>query len=373
MQKHVFNIATLPGDGIGIEIMDVCIEVLNCLLEKQSSFTLNFVHGAGGAQHYADTGVALPESTMATCRSSDAILFGAMGLPHIRYPDGTEVNPQLGLRKDFDLYAGVRPIRLIPGVPSPLSDPRGKEIDFVLIREQSEGLFYGRLYPEHQPKANDQEAYDLGKVTRKGSERLFNFAFRLARQRKKANPAKGKVTCVDKANVLNSMAFFNQIFWEQAKLNQDIKADHCYVDAMALNMIKRPWDYDVLPTENQFGDILSDLAAALIGGLGMSPSGDIGDQYALFQPSHGTAPDIAGQGKANPTAMFLSAAMMLEWLGGKHAMPEVSAAATRLYQAVDAAFVGGQLHSCELGGKDGTRAITDAVLEALAQQAVMAA
>lgn len=372
MTKHMFKIAVLPGDGIGTEIVGACIEVLNGLFANQAKFGLTYVHGSGGAQHYADTGIALPDSTMRTCEDADAILFGSMGLPHIRYPDGTEVNPQLGLRKDLDLYAGVRPIRAIPGVPSVLADPRAKQIDFVLIREQSEGLFYGRLYPENQPPANDDQAFDLGRISRKGSERLFDFAFRLARQRRAADPVKGRVTCVDKANVLNSMAFFNKIYWERAKLNPDIVADHCYVDAMALNMLKQPWDYDVIPTENQFGDILSDLAAGLIGGLGMSPSGDIGDKYGLFQPSHGTAPDIAGQGKANPTATILSAAMMLDWLGEKHGMTESSAEAARLRHAVDMAFASGNLHSCELGGKDGTRAITDAIIHALAKESAPA-
>jgi len=372
MTQHIFKIAVLPGDGIGAEIMDVCIEVLQHLLADQRSFGLTYTPGPGGAQHYADTGIALPDSTMRVCEEADAILFGSMGLPHIRYPDGTEINPQLGLRKDFDLYAGVRPIRAIPGVPSVLADPRAAQIDFVLIREQSEGLFYGRLYPDKQPRATDDEAFDLGRISRKGSERLFDFAFRLARQRHAANPAKGRVTCVDKANVLNSMAFFHKIYWERAKLNPDIPADHCYVDAMALNLVKRPWDFDVVPTENQFGDILSDLAAGLIGGLGMSPSADVGDKYGLFQPSHGTAPDIAGQGKANPTAMILSAAMMLEWLGEKHGLPEAIEHATRLSGAVDAAFSTGAIHSFELGGKDGTRAITDAIIKAVMRQPVLA-
>lgn len=372
MTKQLFKIAVLPGDGIGTEVMDVCIKVLERLLADQPRFGLSYIQGPGGAQHYADTGVALPESTLRACEEADAILFGAMGLPHIRYPNGTEVNPQLDLRKQFDLYAGVRPIRAIPGVPSVLADARAAQIDFVLVREQSEGLFYGRLHPEKQPKADDNEAFDLGRITRKGSERLFDFAFRLARQRRAANPAKGRVTCVDKANVLSSMAFFHKIFWERAKLNPDIVADHCYVDAMALNLVKRPWDYDVLPTENQFGDILSDLAAGLIGGLGMSPSGDIGDKYGLFQPSHGSAPDIAGQGKANPTAMILSAAMMLEWLGENHKLPEAGAEALRLSRAVDAAFASGRVHSFELGGKDGTQAISAAIMAALARQPVPA-
>lgn len=369
MSSQLFRIAVLPGDGIGVEIMRACIEVLDRLLADQPRFELGYIQGPGGAQHYADTGVALPESTLRACEEADAILFGAMGLPHIRYPNGTEVNPQLDLRKQFDLYAGVRPIRAIPGVPSVLADPRAAQIDFVLVREQSEGLFYGRLYPEKQPRGDDQEAFDLGRVTRAASERLFDFSFRLARQRRAADPAKGRVTCVDKSNVLSSMAFFNKIYWERARLNPDIPADHCYVDAMALNLIKRPWDYDVLPTENQFGDILSDLAAGLIGGLGMSPSGDIGDKHGLFQPSHGSAPDIAGQGKANPAAMILSAAMMLEWLGERHRLPEAGKEALRLRRAVDASFAPGKLRSFELGGRDGTNAISSAILAALERQA----
>ena len=366
MAKHLFQIAVLPGDGIGHEVMGACLQVLERLLQDQPRFGLRYVHAAGGAQHYAETGVALPDATVRACEQADAILFGAMGLPHVRYPDGTEVNPQLDLRKDFDLYAGVRPIRAIPGVPAVLADPRAAQIDFVLVREQSEGLFFGRLYPEQQPKADADQAFDLGRVSRKASERLFDFAFALARRRRAANPAKGRVTCVDKANVLSSLAFFHKIYWERAARHADVQADHCYVDAMALNLVKRPWDYDVLPTENQFGDILSDLAAGLIGGLGMSPSADIGDEHGLFQPSHGTAPDIAGLGKANPTAMLLSAAMMLEWLGERHGLPEAGTEASRLRLAVDAAFASGGIVSVESGGRDGTRAITAAVIAALA-------
>ncbi|NVO17494.1 MAG: isocitrate/isopropylmalate dehydrogenase family protein [Rhodoplanes sp.] len=365
MSKHLFQVAVLPGDGIGTEIMDACLRVLDRLLADEPAFGLSYVRCAGGAQHYADTGIALPDATMRACESADAILFGSMGLPHIRYPDGTEINPQVGLRKELDLYAGIRPIRSIPGVPSVLADPRATQIDFVLVREQSEGLFYGCLNPDKQPPANDHEAFDLGRVTRSGSERLFDFAFRLARQRREHNPAKGRVTCVDKANVLTSMAFFHKIYWERARLNPDIPADHCYVDAMALNLVKRPWEYDVVPTENQFGDILSDLGGGLIGGLGMAPSGDIGDSHALFQPSHGTAPDIAGQGKANPTAMILSAAMMLDWLGQRHGLPAATAAGDRITRAVDNAFGSRRIRTCEIGGNDGSAAVTTAILDVL--------
>jgi 3-isopropylmalate dehydrogenase len=288
-----------------------------------------------------------------------------MGLPDVRYPDGTEIAPQLVLRFDLDLYAGVRPIRALPGTRLPLADPRAAEIDFVLVREQSEGWFYGRYHPEVGPHSTEEEAYDIGRTTRAGSERLFEFAFRLARKRRARNPQKGRVTCVDKANVHRSLALFHRVFWACAKRHPDITADHGYVDAMALNFVRKPWEYDVLPTENQFGDILSDLGAALIGGMGMAPSGDIGDAHGLFQPAHGTAPDIAGKGIANPTAMILSAAMMLDWLGERHGVPQCVEAAAVIEHAVDRAFATGKVVTPELGGRDGTAAVTRAVVEAL--------
>jgi 3-isopropylmalate dehydrogenase len=359
---HSFNIVVLPGDGIGVEVMDACLGVLAPLQQRLGGFRLGYDHRPGGAQHYADTGHAFPEASMKACESADAILFGAMGLPHIRYPDGTEIAPQLDIRTHLELYAGVRPIRALAGVPLALADPRAREIDFVIIREQTEGWFYSRGKTDVR---DDAEAYDTCRITRKGSERVFDFSFRLARQRKARNPAKGKVTCVDKANVFASMAFSNRIFRERAKLFPDIEADHCYIDAMALNMVRKPWEYDVVPTENQFGDILSDLAAGLVGGMGMAPSGDIGDEHALFQPSHGSAPDIVGQGKANPTAMLLSAAMMLDWLGHRHGVSACIEAGQVLERAVDHVFSQNRVRPFEFGGRDGTREIAAAVIDAI--------
>jgi len=155
-----------------------------------------------------------------------------------------------------------------------------------------------------------------------------------------------------------------KVFWDVAKRHPDIAAADAYVDAMALDLVRRPWDFDVLPTENQFGDILSDLGAALIGGMGLAPSADVGDKHGLFQPAGGTAPDIAGKGIANPTAMFLSAAMMLEWLGERHGVAQAVEAAQRIERAVDRAFGERKVLSVEFGGKDGTAAITRAVGEA---------
>ena len=242
-----------------------------------------------------------------------------------------------------------------------LADPRAAVLDFVIIRESTEGLFASHGRGE---VIDDVEARDTMVITRAVSERLFDFAFRLgAKRRRQGLP--GRVTCVDKANVFKSFAFFRKVFDEVAARHPDVDADHAYVDATALNMVRRPWDLDVLITENMFGDILSDLGAGLIGGMGFAPSADIGDDHAVFQPCHGSAPDIAGQGKANPTAMFLSGAMMLEWLGETHGAPEAEQAGALIRDAVDKAFEGGALIPFELGGTAGTAAITETVTAAL--------
>jgi 3-isopropylmalate dehydrogenase len=363
--KPAYNITVLPGDGIGTEVIDATIALLDVLTPKHG-FALHYDRHPGGAHHYKDTGTAFPDSSMKACENSDAILFGAMGWPSIRNADGTEIAPQLDIRKHLDLYAGVRPIRAIPGLPLPLADPRAKDIDFVILRESTEGWFYARGQGKKGVTTSGDEAvYDTCEISRKGSERLFHFAFKLAARRKARNAAKGKVTCVDKSNVFLGMAFMNSIFREVATQHSGIAADHCYIDAYCLNLLRYPWAYDVCPMENQFGDITSDLGAGLICGMGFAPSGDIGDKYGLFQPSHGSAPDIAGKGLANPTATILSAAMMLDWLADKHGDTRLADAASRIEHAVDAAFGEKRVRSADIGGKDGTAAVTQAVIAAL--------
>ncbi len=357
-----FNIVVLPGDGIGIEVIDATLALLEPL-QARHGFKLNYDRRPGGAHCYKDTGDAFPESSMEASRKADAILFGAMGWPDIRYADGTEIAPQLELRVELDLYAGVRPIRAIPGLPLPLASPRAKEIDFVIVRESTEGWFHARGTSTRGLSATGDEAvHDMSEITRKGCERLFDFSFRLARARKARNAAKGRVTCIDKSNVFLGMAFMNQVFHERARLNPDLTADHCYIDAYCLNLIRKPWDYDVCPMENQFGDITSDLGAGLICGMGYAPSADLGDAHGLFQPSHGSAPDIAGRGIANPTATILSAAMMLGWLAERHARPNLEDAARSIEAAVDAAFAQGKVRPTDIGGSDGTAAITRAMI-----------
>jgi 3-isopropylmalate dehydrogenase len=210
----------------------------------------------------------------------------------------------------------------------------------------------------------DTEARETLVITRKTSERLFEFSFRLAERRKARGRVGGGLTCVDKANVFKAFAFFREMFDEAAKRHPDVKADRLYVDACSALLVKRPWDFDVMVMENMFGDILSDMTAGLIGGMGMAPSADIGDRHAVFQPCHGTAPDIMGQGKANPTAMILSVAMMLDWLADKHGLESAAEAGERIERAVDKAYADG-IKPMEFGGSNGTADVTKAVLAAL--------
>jgi len=354
-----FHVAVLPGDGIGPEVMAPTLEILRRIETTTPSLAFRFTEGAAGAGHYQATGKSMPDSTIKLCEDADAILLGACGLPSVRHPDNTEIMPQVELRFIFDLYAGVRPARLIPGVPSPIVDAHARGIDFILIRESTEGLFASM----GKGVVTQDEARETLVITRKTSQRLFDFSLRLAERRKKRGKA-GLLTCVDKANAFKAYAYFRSIFDERAKNFPGVKTSHVYVDACAALMVRRPWDFDVMVMENIFGDILSDLAAGLIGGLGIAPSADIGDKHAVFQPCHGTAPDIMGQGKANPTAMFLSAAMMLDWLADKHDHQPAAEAAQHIERAVDKAYAGG-VKPMEYGGKDGTAAISKAVLDAL--------
>ncbi|MGD9766335.1 MAG: isocitrate/isopropylmalate dehydrogenase family protein [Pseudolabrys sp.] len=357
--NDAFHIAVLPGDGIGPEVTKPALAVLERIAATTPNLGFRFTEAPAGAYHYKETGKSMPESTVRLCDEADAILLGACGMPSIRYPDNTEIMPQVELRFIFDLYAGVRPARLVPGAPSPIVGAHERGMDFVVIRESTEGLFssMGKGVVTHD------EARETLVMTRKTCTRLFDFSLRLAERRKKRGRP-GHLTCVDKANVFKAFAWFRDIFDERAKAIPGVSTSHMYVDAAAAQLVRRPWDFDVMVMENMFGDILSDLAAGLVGGLGMAPSADVGDTHAVFQPCHGTAPDIMGQGKANPTAMILSAAMMLDWLADKHDHEPAADAAQRIERAVDDAFRSG-IKPMEFGGPDGTDAITRAVLTAL--------
>jgi 3-isopropylmalate dehydrogenase len=344
-----FDIAVFHGDGIGPEVMAPTL----ALLERLAPGRFRWTDCPAGAAAYRDEGTDLPERSLAAARDADAILLSCLGDPKVRKPDGTELVPQIDLRIALDLYAGVRPVRLTPGMRSPLRCDAG--IDFVLVRESTEGLFHtlgrGLVTAEH--------AEETLRITRATSEKLFRFAFALAEDRRAAGHP-GRVTCVDKANVFRAFAFFRRLFDEEAARHPGLASDHAYVDAMAMWMVTQPERWDVLVTENMFGDILSDLGAGLMGGLGVAPSADIGDDHAVFQPCHGSAPDIAGRGVANPVAMILSAAMMLDWLGLRHGDEGLREDARRLRGAVDAALAAGET-TPDLGGALSTEAAGAAV------------
>jgi len=347
-----YNIAVLPGDGIGPEVTEATCQVLEAAIAKLDNFDLAFETHSVGAGEYMKNGDPLPESTVEKLKTYDAILLGAMGLPDVRWPSGVEMTPQIDIREKLDLYQGVRPIKLYNPIHSPLRIPEGKSIDFVLMRENCEGLFSERLAKKNE---NRDFATDTMKITRKGAERICRAAFEIAKGRRK------HVALIDKANVLQSMAFFRKVFDEVATEYPDIETERIYVDAMALFLVQDPYRFDVMVTENMFGDILSDQAAGLVGGMGMAPSADIGDQHAVFQPSHGTAPTIAGQGIANPIATILSGALMLRWLN-----PEIGERGARMIEdAVSKALQNSDNRTVDLGGSRSTNEITEAIIAEL--------
>jgi 3-isopropylmalate dehydrogenase len=347
-----FQIAVLAGDGIGPEVIAETLRVLQEVEARLEGVRFAFHEFPAGADEYLRSGDPLPATTFEACRTHDAVLLGAMGLPEVRWPNGTEMAPQLDLREELDLYAGVRPIRLYHAGHSPLKGYEAGAIDLVIFRENTEGLFFSRKGGIPAPEG---EARDVLKISRTTSEKLFRAAFREAARRR------GLVTLVDKANVLPSMAFFRGIFDEISREFPEVRTEKVYIDAASLYLVRDPGRFDVMVTENMFGDILSDLAAGLVGGMGMAPSGDIGDRHAVFQPSHGSAPDIAGKGIANPVATILSAAMMLDWLGH----PETRRGGRIIHRALEAVLADAGNRTPDLGGSLSTREMAARICTAL--------
>lgn len=351
---NTYRIAVVAGDGIGPEVTSCAIDVLEATSRAVSGFHLEWLDAPAGAGTYLATGEALPTTSLEVCRSADAILLGACGLPDVRYPDGTEIIPQVTLRIVLDLYAGIRPARTLPKVSGPLAG--SPAIDLVVVRESTEGIFAslgGGIV------LGDALATDTQVITRRGTERVVREAFELARRRARRVP---RVTCVDKANILRSFAFFRKVFDEVAGGYPDVAADHLYVDAAAMELVRRPGRFDVLVTENLLGDILSDLTAGLVGGLGVAPSADVGDTHAVFQPCHGTAPDIAGQGVANPVAAIQSGVMLLDYLADRRSDPAPREAARRIETALQSALESGEVQTRDIGGNVTTRDACHAVV-----------
>ena len=286
--KNNYKIAVIPGDGIGVEVINATLKVLDAL-----DVNLNYVWGDAGDECLVKTGEALPDSTLDLIRESDACLFGAAG--------ETAADVIVKIRQEMKMFANLRPVKSYPNTNS-LSD----NIDFMIFRENTEGM-----YIANEESYTDNGAIARRIITREAEERIIRYAFDYA-----VKNNKNKVTAVHKANVLKKTdGLFKEIFYEVAKDYPEIATEDFYVDATAMYLITQPENFEIIVTTNLFGDILSDEGAGLVGGLGLTPSANIGENTALFEPVHGSAPDIAGKGIANPIAMMLSAVMMLRYLG----------------------------------------------------------
>lgn len=358
-----YNIATIEGDGIGPEVCQAAVKVL-----RSATMTgqLDFQDYPGGALHYQKSGKVLDDDAFQACKSADAILHGAAGLPGVTYPDGTEVGNglHLDLRFKLDLFANVRPIKLYQPQFSPLKNLKPGVIDYVIIRENTEGLYASR---GGGVLLRDEVATDTIVMTRKGVERIARFAFELSQSRNGApKDGKKRLTVCDKANILRSYAFFRNVCNDVGRDFPDVEMDYAYVDAITVHMVKRPDFYDVIVAENMFGDIISDLGAATVGGMGIAPSAEIGDDHALFQGAHGSAPDIAGKNVASPLATILSGAFMLRWLGSRHQDHVMTESADRIEKAVEMVLGEGRVIPADLGGAASCTEVTDAICAQLA-------
>lgn len=358
-----YNLTIVGGDGIGPEVCKAALDVVKAAVGSERELICTDYEA--GADCYTKTGIAFPKETLEACKSADAVLHGAAGLPGVLYPDGTEAGQDftLQLRNELDLYANVRPIKLYDGVTSALRNFGPGSIDYVIVRENTEGLYASR---GGGIVLGDDVASDLMVITRKGVERIVRTAAELARSRNGA-PRDGvkRVTIVDKSNVLRSFALFRKIANEVMEDYPDIEVDYALTDAMSVYMIERPDTFDVVVSENFVGDLLSDLGAATVGGMGMSAAAELGDGRGYFQASHGTAPDIAGQGIANPVATILSGAYMLEWLGKEHDDAYLATCAENIRQATSAALVSGAAKTKDVGGDAGTQACVEAIIKEL--------
>jgi tartrate dehydrogenase/decarboxylase / D-malate dehydrogenase len=354
-----YRIAAIAGDGIGQEVTPAAISVLDAAAAR-GGFRFEWQPFPWGSQHHFDHGRMMPENALELLRPFDAILFGAVGDPRIQ--DNVTLNGLLlPIRRGFDQYACVRPAVLYPGVRSPLAGRKGGDIDFVVIRENTEGEYAqigGGLYQDTPYEVAMQTAT----FTRHGTERVIRFAFELARKRNRTR----LVTSVTKSNAQGfSMAFWDRVFTAVARDFPDIRTESLLVDAACMDLVRRPNDFDVMVASNLFGDILTDLSAAITGSLGLAPSANLNPARtapSLFEPVHGSAPDIVGRGIANPLATMLAGAMMLEFLGE-------AAAAAAVEAAVRGVLADGRALTPDLGGSASTGGVTEAVLARLERRA----
>jgi tartrate dehydrogenase/decarboxylase / D-malate dehydrogenase len=346
-----YRIATIPGDGIGKEVVPAGAEVLQALAASGGNFQFEFENFGWGGDWYREHGEMMPADGLGALRGKDAILFGSAGDPHI--PDHITLwGLRLKICQGFDQYANVRPTRILPGIDAPLKRCTAKDLDWVIVRENSEGEYSGvggRVHQGHPIEA----ATDVSIMTRVGVERIIRFAFKLAQSR----PRK-QLTVVTKSNAQrHAMVMWDEIAGEVALEFPDVKWDKELVDAMTARMVNKPATLDTIVATNLHADILSDLAAALAGSLGIAPTANIDPERrypSMFEPIHGSAFDIMGQGLANPVGTFWSCVMLLEHLGETEA-------ASKLMAAIEAVTADVSLHTRDLGGTAKTADVTRAV------------
>jgi isocitrate/isopropylmalate dehydrogenase len=366
------KIVALGGDGIGPEVMEEGLRVLSAV-EEVLGLVSEVRSFKCGWQYYQKHKSLWEPGAFESCKEwADAVLFGAVGWPGARPKrwgtyDGSVI---LDLRYNLELYANVRPVRLMPGVPTILNKKQVKvwdpdDVDLVFIRENLEDLYSGAMETPY-PKEDTQVQIDERRTSRKCSERIIRFAFQEALNRAgKQGRRKGhktSVTCVDKSNAFPGCALFRETFEEVAKDFEQVPTGKYYIDAFQLALLQDPTKFDVVVTPNFIGDIVTDLAALLQGGLGMAPSANIGSNKGLFEPVHGSAPDIAGKGFANPTGMILSIGMMFAWLGNKTKEKKYIEAHRIVEDAVAEHYRTSGMRTMDLGGSCGTKGLADSII-----------
>ena len=350
-----FKIAVIPGDGIGKEVVAEGIKVLNTIASIDDGFKFDYTYFPWGCEYYLKTGKMMDDDGLEQLKKFDAIYLGAVGYPTV--PDHLSLRELLlKIRTGFDQYINLRPIKLLKGAPCPLAGREPKDIDFVVVRENSEGEYAG-LGEWHDKGLESEYVYQIGKFTRKGVERVIRYAFELARREHRH-----KVTSITKGNALNySMVFWDQIFHEVAKEYPDIESNQLMVDAASMLMVLHPERFDVVVTSNLFGDILTDLGAAISGGMGLAAGDNLNPERkypSMFESIHGSAPDIAGQGIANPIAQIWAAGGLLRHLGYQKWYD-------KLVSTFETLLIEKKVLTPDLGGKNKTSEVGDEICRIL--------
>jgi 3-isopropylmalate dehydrogenase len=375
MAKRQYKVALLPGDGVGKEVLAEGRKALDAVGDKLG-LALQYESFDCGGEYYLKHGREWEPEAFPYCRDeADAILLGAVGWPGANLPSGDIAGAGIvfGLRFGLDLYANVRPTKLYPGVKHKIGAQfmdvwKPENVDLVIIRENTEGLYTpARGWLQRGVGELPEVATDTNIITRKGAERVSRKAFELSRRRGKGAPKDGKkrVTCIDKANVLRGSQLFRLCYDAVAKEFPDVERDYAYVDAFTQWIVRNPEGYDVCVASNMLGDIVTDLASVLQGGMGMAAGGNVGDRHAMFEPIHGSAPKHAGQLVANPLATILAAQMMLDWLGTQHDDRKLVEAGRVVERAVAQVVAEGKTLTYDLGGSAKTNECGDAVVRAI--------